>query len=296
MSTDDFEDYVGFTRRARIDRDLHQMEGILRGLTVDDVIRPKEVGRLRAWAEAIGPLRNRPPYDEVIGVVERVVADGVIDEEELQDLQSVLARFTTPNEYYDAVTSDIQRFHGLIRGILADGVLHEEEIRGLRRWMMGRKHLRYTYPYSEVMAVLSHVLADGSVTRAERNLLIAVMEDHIDRPGHRVVEVGHVDIARMSLRGICVPDPVLRFDGKRFCFTGRCKRKKRSELMRIVSSRGGVASRSFSLRVDYLVIGAAGNPCWAFSCYGRKIEKALQSRRRGNGVLLVHEEDFLAAS
>ena len=45
-------------------------------------------------------------------------------------------------------------------------------------------------------------------------------------------------------------------------------------------------------RVDYLVIGADGNPCWAFACYGRKVEKAVELRKSGVRIMIIHESDF----
>ncbi len=45
-------------------------------------------------------------------------------------------------------------------------------------------------------------------------------------------------------------------------------------------------------KLNYLVIGAEGNPCWAFACYGRKVEKAVELRKKGIRVVLVHENDF----
>lgn len=55
---------------------------------------------------------------------------------------------------------------------------------------------------------------------------------------------------------------------------------------------GGEVVNHVSSHVDYLVIGADGNPCWAYACYGRKVEKAVQLRKKGGRILLVHENDF----
>jgi SH3-like domain-containing protein len=40
------------------------------------------------------------------------------------------------------------------------------------------------------------------------------------------------------------------------------------------------------------LIGDEGNPCWVFSCYGRKVEKAIQYRKSGLPILIIHENDF----
>lgn len=44
--------------------------------------------------------------------------------------------------------------------------------------------------------------------------------------------------------------------------------------------------------VNYLIVGAEGNPCWKFSCYGRKVEKAVELRKEGSRLLIIHELDF----
>lgn len=47
-----------------------------------------------------------------------------------------------------------------------------------------------------------------------------------------------------------------------------------------------------SKKVDYLVIGAEGNPCWSYACYGRKVERAVELRKEGLRIMIVHERDF----
>ena len=59
---------------------------------------------------------------------------------------------------------------------------------------------------------------------------------------------------------------------------------------------GGLVYDSVVNDLDYLVIGSGGNPCWAYACYGRKVEAAMRLRiEKGRPVLLVHEYDFLDA-
>ena len=44
--------------------------------------------------------------------------------------------------------------------------------------------------------------------------------------------------------------------------------------------------------LDYLVIGANGNECWAYSAYGRKVEQAIELRKSGSRLTIIHEFDF----
>ena len=59
-----------------------------------------------------------------------------------------------------------------------------------------------------------------------------------------------------------------------------------------VRALGGVVRSSVNAKTDYLVVGNAGNPCWAYACYGRKIEEAVQLRKEGASVVIVNETDF----
>jgi len=52
------------------------------------------------------------------------------------------------------------------------------------------------------------------------------------------------------------------------------------------------SSLNVTARSDYLVVCDSGNELWAFSCYGRKVERAYEQRRKGHHILIVHERDF----
>jgi hypothetical protein len=45
-------------------------------------------------------------------------------------------------------------------------------------------------------------------------------------------------------------------------------------------------------KTNYLLVGSDGNPCWAFSCYGRKVEKAVEMRKEGYSIQIINENDF----
>jgi NAD-dependent DNA ligase len=82
------------------------------------------------------------------------------------------------------------------------------------------------------------------------------------------------------------------FEGKVFGFTGSSAKYSRNEFIEIVEGLGGTVAQAVSKKLDYLIIGADGNPCWAYACYGRKVEMAVALRKAGARILLVHENDF----
>jgi NAD-dependent DNA ligase len=86
--------------------------------------------------------------------------------------------------------------------------------------------------------------------------------------------------------------PEVSFEGTKFCFTGASSKYTRADFSALVKRLGGDVVGSVSASLNYLVIGADGNPCWAYACYGRKVEKAVELRKQGARILLVHEHDF----
>ena len=59
-----------------------------------------------------------------------------------------------------------------------------------------------------------------------------------------------------------------------------------------VEALGGAMRPSVTTKTDYLIVGNAGNPCWAYACYGRKIEDAMNIRKDGGKVQIINETDF----
>ena len=47
-----------------------------------------------------------------------------------------------------------------------------------------------------------------------------------------------------------------------------------------------------SRKLDYLIIGADGNPYWAYACYGRKVEMPVALQKAGARIPLIHENDI----
>jgi hypothetical protein len=285
--------HLRYTRKQQMDRYVHELEGVLRGITVDGQIGADEIGALNSWLDVLGPLMSRPPFAEIATVVQRVVADGVVDAEELADLNWMLERWTTPNVYFDAVTADIQRLHGMIAGILADGVVTDTEIAALADWLDDREHLRTTWPYDEISAILTHVRRDRVITDDEKELVRMFLADLVPTDDHHVVSIESIDLGTLNVRGICAVNPDINFSGQKVCFTGASAKAERAEIFSIIEERGGLPVNHVSRDLAYLVVGGKGSACWAFSCYGRKIEAAMQLRRHhGAKLLIIHEVDF----
>lgn len=292
MSQD--RDYRQFTKPAELHKAINTLRGLVAGINSDMKVGSEEVTELVHWCEIHANLRDRHPFSEILPVVDQALEDGVVTEDEARDILWLCNNFVDNSAYYGMVTSSIQFLNGMLHGLLADGKLSDHEIMTLKSWIDANDFLAGTYPFDEINSLLYVILEDNIITEQERETLMALFSDVIDFTSS--YNLSEKEFARLrekySISGICAVCPEISFEGKIFCFTGESYRAKRSEIAETVANLGGIARTSVSAKTDYLIVGNAGNPCWAYACYGRKIEEAVNLRKQGAGIVIVNETDF----
>jgi len=163
----------------------------------------------------------------------------------------------------------------------------------LSLWLQDNEHLSGCYPFDELYSVILDVLRDGVVDDDESKFLAAYFSEFVTLSSSKTQGfVNQLCKEKISTLGVCAIDPNIIFKNKKFCFTGSSKRAKRSEYANMVSSLGGLFSNGVTKDLDYLIYGDAENKCWAYSCYGRKVEQVVSLRKEGKSVLIIHENDF----
>lgn len=294
MKFDEFNDYQKFTRPAELHKAVNTLRGLVAGINSDNGASEAEMAELTHWCELHSHLRDRHPFSELLPVVDTACADGVVTEDEAKDILWLCNNFADNSSYYDMTTSSIQFLSGLVHGIMADGDLSNREIAALSSWINANDFLAGTYPFDEIHGMLCAILADGKITEDERNRLMALFSNILDFTSSLNLNRADFDELRekYSISGICAACPDISFAGKIFCFTGESLRAKRAEIADIINSLGGTLRSSVSAKTDYLIVGNSGNPCWAYACYGRKIEEAVALRQEGAKVVIVNETDF----
>ena len=289
MHTDHLE-YFRFTGRSRLDKSINSLIGLVEGISIDGAINADEIGFLRLWLSENSDLQEKHPFNELMPVVEEAIADGTLTVDERQDILWLCERLRS-TEYVNTTTADIQRLHALMAGIISDGRITEAEIRGLSDWLSDHDQLKTCWPYDEVDSLVTSVLSDGIIDQAEEKLLHNFFSEFIAITDNKTIVSPKV-AEGSSLVGLCAVCPEVSFDGTKFCFTGASSKYSRREFTDLVTRLGGDVVSSVTAGLDYLIIGADGNPCWAYACYGRKVEKAVELRKQGAHILLIHEHDF----
>ena len=281
--------YCRFTGPQRLDKLLNSLMGVLEGISVDGEISAQEMKSLRNWLSDNSALRTRHPFDEIYSVLQEAVSQGSLDDEVISDVQWLCRHYQQDSVYFDALTADMQQLHGHMAGLIMDGVITKAELKGLRSWMSDHEHLRRCWPYDEVDSLITAVLKDGRIDDQEHKMLLSFFADFLSYKDHRAICATEV---ATPTRGLCAVCPELQFQNHVFCFTGHSCKCTRMELAAIVEQRGGRFARKVVRDLDYLVVGAEGNAAWAYACYGRKVEQAVELRKTGLPILIVHELDF----
>lgn len=290
MNDQDHRGYLHFHGKSRLDKAINSLLGIVEGISIDGKITHAELCFLELWLTEHRGLREGHPYSELIPLLEKAYGDGVLSQDEREDVRFVCQSLRSEH-YYDMVTGDMQRLHGLLAGIIADGVVTEEELCGLSHWIEEHEHLKTLWPYDELESVISAVLKDGVIDNNEQTMLREFFSEFVALLDDRTI-TAPVMLDGSTLVGVCAMCPEITFDGKTFCFTGASSKLTRSGFQEVVERLGGNHAKAPTKSTHYLVVGAEGNPAWAFSCYGRKVEAAVKLRKQGVQLVIVHEHDF----
>lgn len=294
MRTDNLEDYRQFCSPSELHKAINTLRGMLVGISCDSAVSDAELQELSNWVILHENLRGKHPFTELIPAVEGVVMNDAVSEEDKDDILWLCNNFDEEGSFYDMVTSAIQVLQGLVHGVLADGELTDVEIRTLQNWIDENDYLQGVYPYDELNTLLCTALSDGRIDQSEREMLKAFLGTLIEFKDSR--NLAEADFAKLrekySIQGICAVCPEIEFSGKVFCFTGESYKGTRKEIVEVIVKLGGIVRGGVSKNTDYLIVGNAGNPCWAYSCYGRKIEEAINLRKKGVRVVIVNETDF----
>ncbi len=289
-NADNYE-YIQYVTPMCLEKALATLHGFLEGILVDGVIDPEEVENLKAWMQEYSEYSGKHPFNEILEAMEMVVQQENPDIESVRDILWLCTKLLEKDGYFSMTTTEMQRLQGILAGILADGVITKDELKGLQEWIWEHETLKGCWPFDEVEAVIAAVLKDGVVDENERKMLKKYFSEFVGDASHKSISLKEDELS-LPIKGVCAMCPKIEFKGKTFCFTGKFQKIPRKQLASMTEGMGGVFTNSLTKKVDYLVIGSDGNVAWAFSCYGRKVEQAIEYRKQGRKIVIVHEFDY----
>lgn len=289
MNTDHSK-YLHFTKKSRLEKSINSLLGLIEGVSIDKSINNSEISFLKLWISEHENVKNLHPYNEIIPLLELSISDGILTQEEHEDIIWLCKKLQS-HEYFDKVTADLQRLHAVLGGIVADGYISENELSGLASWLEENDHLKTCWPYDEIESLITTVLQDKKIDDSEHELLRTFFAEFVAVMDDRTITSPVINESQ-KIVGLCAICPEITFKDSTFCFTGASTKYSRNTLIATVENLGGAVSNSITKKTQYLIIGADGNPCWSYACYGRKVEKAIELRKKGFKIQIIHENDF----
>lgn len=282
-----------FTSKSRADKAINSLKGILLGIVANETVNQLELEELKKWAENHYDLINRNPFKEFMANIYETASQNIDSKESIEDLYWLCQKYESDNYYYNTITSDLQLLQGICHGILADGIIDEKEIFSLEKWLEGNTHLNSYYPYDEIRSLILSILSDGKIDEEEKLVLKAYLIQFVILENKEISTKINEDTKDVNITAHCTSDPNIELAGKTFCITGILKSGNRSSIENRITKLGGIPTRNVTKETDFLIVGDNGNKAWAFACYGRKVEKALELRKNGHTITLIHEFDFI---
>ena len=158
-------------------RNINELIGIIEGINYDGIVNSKEAEHLQIWVDKNRNLAYEQNQIALIDKVDTVLEDHMITEKEREELLQISKR------YLDDIgdnTSKIYELNGIIIGIICDGIVNESEIRNLRSWMMDNSSLvRENKSCEELCRIIDKILEDGVVTESEQTELLNLLSARI---------------------------------------------------------------------------------------------------------------------
>jgi hypothetical protein len=185
----------------------------------------------------------------------------------------------------------IDQLSGICRGILADGIVNDAEAKYFVDWVRKHSEFEPTWPFTEILSRIDKIFTDGLVQEEERLELKHVMEMICGDSGEKIPSTKE---SRSSALPLDDPQPSsLTFPGRNVSITGKFAYGNRKKVIEAVSLSGAVATDNAPSRNTHiLIIGRFVSRDWYCHDYGRKIEKAVELRNSGTGILIVSEQHW----
>jgi hypothetical protein len=199
---------------------------------------------------------------------------------------------------------------GLLNGIQADVMINEQEASELQHWcLLQNEHIK-KHPFNEIIPLVKNSLMDGVLTFDEiEDIVYSCNAYLIGSPYYDVVTSG-IQVLQGIIHGILSDNNI---NTKEIQYLKDWLNDNNDlesiypydelyslvntvlpdgVIAKIVTNNGGNYHNAVVEKTDFWVVGDGGNPCWVYSCYGRKIEKAIELRKKGKQLIIAHEIDF----
>lgn len=176
---------------------------------------------------------------------------------------------------------------GICAGLVADNRINRDEALFLDTWLRDNNDVATDWPGDVITQRVSTILHDGIVTDEE---LLDLRDTLTKLVGGSFSDNGTA--SGMATRLPIDQNALITIEGRSFCLTGKFIFGSRGACERAIAELGGNPIKQIVQSLDYLVIGTLASRDWMYSSHGRKIERAVEYRKKNGKPIILAEEDW----
>jgi hypothetical protein len=272
---------------------LLSLRGILEGIAADGTITTEEQLFLATWMDENNSLFQNKLLFQIGLKAEKLLSMSSVTVDDVRGIMAAidyLIAWEVPLQANFGPDSMHEVLIGVCRGIDSDRKLDDDEISYLGAFLTENPHLQHTWPASELYLLIREIMKDGKITPEERIELQAYIRSLFGDGMKNGVSDGLSTTLPLDYGiGIEFPERI-------FCLTGKFLHGTRKECQELIEAKGGEVTDRVNQFVHYLVVGTMSSLDWKYSSFGRKIERAVESRdEKGFPIRIVSEEMWLGA-
>lgn len=280
---------TGFNYSRNVERAAYCLKGILEGVAADGRLNEQELLFLDVWLRSEEHLKKDGDVVDLLDLIGEVIQDGVITENELTEVHSLIDDIINYKQLDVADYScQINELLGLLSGIAADDKIQELEVAGLQTWLSKNPEIKDVWPANVILERLDIIFKDNFISEDEKTDLLETIKQIT---GVRFSESGIAHGVATEFFEDFVD--VVEHDGACFCFSGTFVSGTRSAIEQRAQARGASVKNNVTKSVDYLVIGTLASRDWKFTNHGRKIEQALKLKMAGHPITIITERTWI---
>ncbi|UAL44856.1 BRCT domain-containing protein [Shewanella inventionis] len=287
----DGQPYSRMNFKGNKQKALCSLKGLLTGIVCDTKLKPTELLFLNAWLKDHEFLHDDPDSVDLIDALEDVLEDGIMTDEEHEDIFCLVEDVIAYKELDNSCCKDhVNVLLGILKGISADEEINESEVLFLEKWLSSNPDISDVWPVPLLTTKIAEILEDGIITSKERAELYQLVNLIT---GNDFNETGDASDNPTQLFDIV---ETITHKDYGFCFTGKFRSGTRSDIETKASNLGAIViKKTPTLATHYVVVGSLSSRDWAYSSHGRKIELAKTMQAKGHKIYIISEDQWLAA-
>ncbi len=271
---------------------LYGLKGILAGIVADKLLNEQELLFLDSWLKSQQYLAEYHDVLDILNLVGDILEDGKISENELVQMESRIEEILSSNNSDTTEAPATVRKIDQMLGFL--GGIASDGVLNDEEIEALSSWLDKNYSVREVWP--ASIIAN----RLERILGDGLVNE--EERADLLLTVNQllgneVDPAGINLEAsteVWEDDiDTIKFPESVYCLTGDFVSGDRNAIDTMLRCMGADTMTNVNKKTDYLVIGTLASRDWLYTSHGRKIEKALLLKREGSEIKVITERTLL---